>query len=91
MYVKFNICNEIQYNEYCQVVKQSNLAGGTQDFQRCLPGLYDGQDGLVIWQTNPGGRQVFRDPNVAVYVLLRKTLHRALFLFLKTQNTNTCM
>lgn len=71
--------------------QQSNLAGGVQDVQRCVPGLYDSQDRLVIWQTNPGGRQVFRHPNVAVCGLLRKTLHRALFLFLKIKNTNTCM
>lgn len=69
----------------------SNLAGGAQHFQRRLPGLYDSQDGLVIRQANPGGRQVLRDPNVAVYVLLRKTLCRALFLLLGIQNTNTVM
>lgn len=88
------ICSDIKGifsggGAFALISADSNLAGGAQDVQHCLPGLYHGQDGLVIGQTNPGGRQVFRNPNVAVYVLLRETLHWALFLFLKTQNTNT--
>lgn len=48
----------------------THLARRAQDFHRRLAGLYDGQDGLIVWETHPGGSQVLGNPNVAVDVLL---------------------
>lgn len=67
----------------------AHLARGAQDLQRRLPGLYDGQDGLIVRQTNPGGGQVIRNPNVAVYVWLRKTFYWTISLLLKASHTGT--
>lgn len=69
------------------LVLLSYLADGAQDLQRRLTRLDDGQDGLIVGQTHPGGSQEIRNPNFAVCILLRKTFHRAFSLLLKIEES----